>query len=240
MKAEYRHQLQTNALADRMGRLVQGMKSGPPASRAALWVLGGLAIGVIVLWYVVSGLSANRSQVWVDFDSASVTDSVPRALASLQQIAAQNPGTIPARTAEFQRARILLGDGLRSLYTASRSRAIQNLEESRRLYEDLMQYSGNEPLLVQEALLGLARAEESLVGVPKEGETDESRGSLEQALRWYRQLADTYPDSYLGQQAAKHVEDLQDQEQVQKFYTDLNRFESGPKTLPKFGDDSKK
>src|SRR5262245_50618170 len=45
MKAEHRKELQTNALADRMGRLLQSFKSRPRRTSLLIWLL---VIGVIV------------------------------------------------------------------------------------------------------------------------------------------------------------------------------------------------
>jgi hypothetical protein len=225
MKAEYRHQLQTNALADHVGRLVQGIKSGPKSTQTAGWIFAVLAVGTAIGWYVLGSVAGNQSEVWTQLGRAQTPQS-------FQQIADQHPGTLPARTAQFARARLLLQRGLVTLYGSNRTRAIDDLQEVRRLYVSLLPASSDEPLLKQEALLGMARAEEALVGVPKEGETDQLRGSLDQAIRWYRQLADSYPESYAGKLAAQHLEDLQNEEVVQKFYVDLNHFEASPKTPP--------
>jgi len=48
MKAEHRKELETNALAERMGRVVQGMKQAPQ-KRTMLWmVLVAVAVVVVV------------------------------------------------------------------------------------------------------------------------------------------------------------------------------------------------
>src|SRR5438132_9452135 len=71
MKAEHRKELQTNFLADRMGRLMQGMKAGPQTSGSVvIWVLAALTIGTIVAWYV-AGMNSNRSPLWVRFEKDS-------------------------------------------------------------------------------------------------------------------------------------------------------------------------
>ena len=55
MKAEHRRELNTNALADRMGRLVQGMKQPSQGGSVVLWVIGAVAIFCLGGWYVFSG-----------------------------------------------------------------------------------------------------------------------------------------------------------------------------------------
>jgi hypothetical protein len=218
MKAEHRHQLQTNALADRMGRLVQGMKTGPKGNAAVVWVLAILAIGTFGLWYWASGSAAGGSPVWVRLDGAHDAES-------LESIARNNPGTIAGRTAQFQQARLLLQRGLRGITSADRSRAAGYLADARSLFRELASACRDEPVLLQEALLATAQAEEALVGVLKTDDDDQNRGDLKKALELYRQLAENYPDSYFGKQAARRVEELSDPEKVEKFYADLNKFD---------------
>ena len=67
--------------------------------------------------------------------------------------------------------------------------------------------------------MGAAKAEEVLAAVPKADDPTKPRGSLEDALKSYQDLADKYPASYLGKQAAKRVRELSDHEsQVRGFY----------------------
>jgi hypothetical protein len=74
--------------------------------------------------------------------------------------------------------------------------------------------------------MGAAKAEEALVGVPKKDEADASLGDLDKALTWYDRLAKAYPDSFLGQEAAKHAQELRDPQhrnEVAQFYAEINK-----------------
>ena len=54
----------TNLLADRMGRFLQGVKSGP-RSQTLGWVFAILAVGLFVVWQVVqSATLSQRSSLW--------------------------------------------------------------------------------------------------------------------------------------------------------------------------------
>lgn len=237
MKAEHRKELQTNVLADRMGRLVQGMRSTKGTSSLVAWVLAILAVGTFIAWYLASGSGAATSQAWV-----SVYDNVSPI--TLAQTESSNPGTLPARTAQFQQARILLQKGLENLCSANRASAVNDLEKVRGLYATLKPQCGDDTVLIQETLLGQARAEEALVGIPKNEEEgrDQYRGSLDRALEFYqaylqslrkdfpklddadadhskyKEVKDVYED------VKKHADHLtKDHAKVEEFYKNLNQ-----------------
>ena len=52
MKAEHRKELQTNALADHLGRFIQNLKSKPSA--ATVYVAGGVVLVVVIILGVLS------------------------------------------------------------------------------------------------------------------------------------------------------------------------------------------
>ena len=74
-------------------------------------------------------------------------------------------------------------------------KAGDRLQEVRSQYADLAKEVTDEPVLVQEALMGGAKADEVLASVPKAENDNEMRGSLEQALAAYQDLAKRYPDT---------------------------------------------
>jgi hypothetical protein len=217
MKAQHRRELQTNVLADRVGRLVQGIRQNPKSSATVVWIIIGLIIGTGVIWYFLGSGSGSSSQ-WLQLESASDP-------AKLEQIIKENPGTIAARTARFQKSRMELQEGLRTLFSADRARAINNLIDARRNFLELAVQCANEPILVQEALTGAAKAEESLIGVTRSDNNGQPLGTLDRATELYGQVAKSYPDSYLGKAAANHVADLEkSRTDVEKFYAELNKF----------------
>jgi len=201
MKAEHRKELQTNVLADNVGRLLQNIKSG---SNTSLIVFAGVAlviVGLIVTWRVVATTSANeRSALWVRLDEATNAEE-------LQKLAQDKPGSIPGRIARFEQARILLRQGEQQLLSPDRSKALKDIQEAQGLYDKLAQESGDTPVLHQEALLGAARAREC-------------QGDLAGARRYYDNLAQLYPNSTLGKKAAAWTAT---QEQRQDFYTRLDQ-----------------
>src|SRR5437868_2901740 len=62
-----------------------------------------------------------------------------------------------------------------------RIKAADTLADVRSRYAELAKEGGDEPELVQEALMGVANAEEVLAGIPKADNPKEPRGSLDEA-----------------------------------------------------------
>ncbi len=232
MKAEHRHQLQTNALADRMGRLLKGVREAPKSTSTLIWVFVLLALGTFAVWqYAARATVSERSDLWTRVDEATHDPAGP---VKLQAIETLNPGTLPARSARFLRARWNLQHGLEFLAVDDHGRALPLLSEARTLYAELVPHIVDNPLLAQEALLGRATAEESLAAIVEPADatgastTDGSElaGSLDKALEYYLELAKKYPDSDSGEKAKKRAKELQDttsRSQIEQFYAEANK-----------------
>jgi hypothetical protein len=223
MKAEHRRELNTNALADHMGRLVQGMKQPTEAGSLVLWVIGAVALLSIGGWYVFSG-PASWAGYWMQFDDAPNAER-------LSEVASASQGTMPARAARFQKARVELREGLRSICSAEqRPKAIDELEDARQGFVELAAECKDSPLLQQEALLGAAQAEESLIGVPTKDDPAKSRGSLPRAVDLYRQIVKAYPEGYFVDVANQRIGELESNPSaVESFYAELNKLAAAKK-----------
>lgn len=185
MKAAHRKELETNALADALGRFIQSVKSGPQTLLAKLLWLGiaALVVGVIV-WRLFGRVNpAEESARWVQL-SAALADPNDAPM-RFKQISSEYPDTMQARMAQFQEARLTLRRGQESLAADAerRAKAIENLRHARQLYEQLIKQSKAFPVLYQEALLGAAKAEECLAGV----DSSESSATFERAVELYQQ-----------------------------------------------------
>jgi hypothetical protein len=221
MKAEHRKELQTNVLADHLGRMMTSLKSGSRSTALIFWISAAVLIALVVVIVVMKNRSErSRSALWTQLDVATSTGN----LSDLEQVAEKNPGTVQARTAQFQRARLLLEQGLNLLGSEQRrEEAIKNIDEARSLYASLVDQCRDAPLLQQEALMGQAKAEESLIGIPGE-DSSPSGGTVERALELYQQLARDYPGSFQGKAAARRAEELsKNGEAIRRFYTELNQ-----------------
>jgi hypothetical protein len=214
-----------------MEQFVQGMKSTQRPTSVVLWVIITLGVATFVLWTVVGRISAReRSREWTVLDRDGNANKVIY-LKDLEDLAHDHPGTEAGRIARLQRARILLQDGMDRLCT-SRYRVIakDDLEQARKLYQDLAGRLNDNLVLKRQALLGAARAEEALIAA---SDSDDAPEQLKQALDAYdRYLKAADPESPIAQKVAEHVKQLEkDPHQVANFYNKLNRLadEDAPK-----------
>jgi hypothetical protein len=238
MKAEHRHQLHTNALADRMGRLLKEMRSAPTSTSRLVWVFALLVVVTFLVWwlYAYGAVVRDRSALWTNVAAATHAPSAGPAEDVLQRIARDNPTTIPGRTAGFELARSQLQQGLQLLASDNRKEALALLKAARERYRELAPGCIDVPLLAQEALMGKATAEESLAGMVEPPSTEETgeksaqpkeenyAGSLDKALEYYRDLAIKFPDSILGKKAEKRANELEQQRSlIDQFYAEANK-----------------
>ncbi|MGE3806104.1 MAG: tol-pal system YbgF family protein [Gemmataceae bacterium] len=234
MKGEHRKELQTNILADRMGRFMHDMRSQPQSRSAAIIVLIGLAIVTYLAWQVTMART-DRTNQWTRLDEDLVGQIAMNSpenetgvlVREFDRVSNEAPYTLAGRTARFQRARLLLSTGMTRLYAASpgeTSAPAKDLEKARDLFRELVNQTRDEPILTQEAMMGAAQAEEALVGVPNPEDVEKAIGNLDHALADYRALATSYPTSHLGQQAAARVKKIEEnRKQMDEFYATMRK-----------------
>ena len=241
MKAEHRKELHTNVLADRMGKLVETIKSPNSTTSVVMWVIGGLAVVTLIAWFWFSRPSETSAKLWaeLDADSFNKTDDYfsdgneHQVLHDLGKVSQGHARTVPGRTARFQEARYLLPLGLKNLASPFRSEAYRQLREARDKFEKLAGESGDNHVLMQEAFLGAGKAEEALLAAPDDNDSAKTVGSVEKAKEFFRKARDLKPDSFLGKEAARHYDRLdKNSKEVVEFYTDLNKRSATP-PLPK-------
>jgi hypothetical protein len=233
MKAEHRKQLETNELAKRVSSTVESAKLHPQRIGVIVAVIVLLVAGGIGWYYYSSAKTANLSHLWTRLNaSADIKD--------LEEIANDGRGTVPGRVARFQLARRLLTqlglDQLTAGTAEQRTAAAANIEKARSEYEGLYkEVSGtNEIMLAREALLGQAKAEEALAGVPKADNPSQARGSTEKALSLYREVVQKYPDSFQAKEAEKRVKEFEaNRGKIDQFYNQLREALAAKNEPPK-------
>jgi len=243
MKAEQRKALQTNTLANTLGTLNQKFKEG--VSRNTLIVVGAIVVVVLLVWtwrHFAARSQSLNAQLWLRWDrlgdpegmeqvtkELAKNDQLPVSsserkelvdLTRLEDFTKKNPGTLQARMANFQRARLALYDGLRDLGMLSdRDRALKSLETAADTYQKLINESSDVPLLYQEALLNCGKAYESL-------------GKINDAMGFYKRLQDQYPKSEYGKTAKNELDRLNDNKKdVEDLAKDLIDKPTPPKSL---------
>ncbi len=183
MKAEHRKELHTNVLADRLGKFYEGLKTGPQSTSNAVWVVVGLLVLVAAAWWY---FHRSAPLPWTELQNASEQ--------KLADLAKDHRGTPLARAARFQEARQFLESGQRLLPELP-DEGLKELGEASSRYEQLAQECSDDPILREEALWGVAVAEEN-------------RGKLDRAQEFYEKLRDAAPKSPWGQKAKERAEEL--------------------------------
>jgi hypothetical protein len=219
MKAQQRKELHTNALADWLGRfaqMVRQTRQGPNTS---------LLVGAVVVVAIAAGVVG---WMWYNRHSKLQTSAENRELEQAQsredykKIADAHANTPAGRVARLQMARLSLREGLDQLYASNaddRTKARENLEDAKKYYASLVRDCQDAPVLVQECLMGQAKAQESL-------------GDLDGALATYRTLTTQHKDSFLAREAderVKFLENADNRAKMEEFYKKLNELaESKP------------
>jgi tetratricopeptide (TPR) repeat protein len=183
MKADHRHELQTNELAAWLENAVDKTK---PYARAIVGVCVAIAIIVLVYWYVGAlqrrNTTAAAEQLISAIQFGTTTD--------LQALADQHRGTQPAALAQLLLAERLLDQGTDELYN-DKPAGRENLLKASDAFQSAEQ-TVRDPMLRTWALYGVGRAHEAM------GDLDRARGDYERMLK-------EYPDSSLTEPARAHL-----------------------------------
>jgi hypothetical protein len=212
MKAEHRKELQTNTLADNLGRLLQGSRS---MSRRTVLIIVAIAVVVVGFWFwrvIQANNEATRAALYLDLDLGNVQE--------LREISREGAGTEPSKAMRFQVAWYFLWKrGIEQLASNS-FQARQNLEAVQDEYRSLAEQVENDKVLAAEAHYAIALIEESLAATEAEAPTRAER--LKNAVELYRKVEQDYQDTAHGKQAAARSSYLEkNRAEVLAFYDQM-------------------
>lgn len=223
MKAEERHKLQTNALADRLGRFIQRVKQGPSRGTVTTVFLVLILAGLVFFFFWTRTRSrAAQADAWVDLYTAT-----PGLLGKLTEKETQ---TAPGRAARFQFAFLHLYQiGARRI-TQDPAGALDGIKQAQKRYRELADEVKDDPIWGPEALYGIAVAEECLA-------VEDTTKRLDTAMRLYQEVADRYPTSALGKASAKRAAELSGKGpqsrriEIEAVYGDLDRLTAAQREI---------
>lgn len=197
MKNQRRHELQTNALADRLGGVTLWIEEN---YKPVLGVVVALAVIVGVYVYLTNSSSAKVQTSWNAY-FAAVSEQNPDAM---RKVAEDYPSQLAGTWARLWLGDQLLQQGVDQLFQ-DRAQANDELRKAIAEYEAVLAHRV-EPMVAQRANLGLARSYESL-------------DQLDEARKVYRDLVDVnkWPDALFAEQAQARLDDL-DRPQTKEFY----------------------
>ena len=177
MKAEHRKELETNTLADKMGHVMQRVKTGR-RSTFFLYVAAGavLVIGGWFAWVTYVGGKEDASGRWLRLDDAG--------LANLSSLAKNDPDTAPGKAARLQTAWLAYWElGVKRL-GADPANALQSLEFASEEYKKLTKICADDPIFEPQAMLGFAVVEET--------KSIQDHAFLDKAVDAYKAVVEKY------------------------------------------------
>jgi hypothetical protein len=196
MKAEHRKELETNTLADRMGVVMQRVKSGQRRT-AFIYVVIALAVvvGLFVLyrWWTRSRLE--NSDQWVRIYDGS---HMP-----LRDLALNHPDTPQGKVARFQIAWMTYEQGIKVLGVDPKD-AILSFTHVKIEYDKLASDCKGDEIFEPQALLGRAVAAETLA--------IQTTKNLEEAQTFYQEVVEKYGKSAQGAFAQARLDQLKDRQ----------------------------
>ncbi len=227
MKAEHRKELQTNLLADRMGRMVQRARTRP-SRRTVLWLMLAIVAVIIFVGFRIyqNNQRATVSTNWMLLGEEYITSANAKGMITQNPWVVEYRDTNPGLAARYQFAWVRLWDqGLKHLI-GNPQRALVNLKESEKEFLNLSEDCKDDPILAPEAAYALAVIEES--------KTVEDRANLDKAILRYKSLASRFKDSAAGKAAAQRADYLEkNRGPVEEFYMFMHQqVPVGPGMLP--------
>lgn len=224
MKAEHRKELETNVLADRMGRFVEGMKQRPQRRIVWLAVITFLVLLVVFVAYrLYIGSQQQAMTSWLMLESGSpqeivqlanlVEETQPDGSKKLKPAETTDPSK-SSKAARFQLARFFLWDrGIQVMGFNSRD-ALKNVRSAETLYNSLLKDCEGELEFEAEARYGLAVIDETLAL--------QNQDRLATAEKQFEEIAEKYKNSSFAPLAEKRARQLRDNRtDIARIYRDL-------------------
>jgi hypothetical protein len=191
MKTQRRHELQTNVLADYLGKQIQEIR--PHARTITIAILAVLVVALGYMYF--SGQRQAKAGVaWSDYFKAVGN----RDANSLEEVSKLHAGTAAALWAHQAVGDLKLAEGAGRMYT-DRKESARVLREAEEHYRAIEKATSAPPLLTERAYFGLAQVYE----------TD---NDLAKAKNYYEKVARAGRDSALAKAAKRRGEQLSDKD----------------------------
>ena len=210
MKSQRRHELQTNELADFLGKYVKA--AAPYQNLIIFGCLAVVALAVAGVYFMNQNRAAAAAG-WTDYFGAVASSDAE----SLEEIAQIHGDTDASHWSRLTAGDINLATGA-SMRMTDKNEAERKLKDAAKNYEAVLEMAEPGSMLLQRARFGLAQVRESLCDV-------------KEAQELYQQIAAANPDTELGKVAASRREAL-GRKSVKSWYSWFDKQEPVPPAPP--------
>jgi hypothetical protein len=194
MKAEQRKELETNTLADKMGQVVQRVKTGQRRTFLT-YVIVTVAL-IVAAWLGYRWYNSDRSERSLQW--LKLYDGSGNHIDELTQ----EKDSYAGKAARLQVAWFAYWDFGTKMMASNKDGAMQQLKKSADLYGTLAEDCKDDKVFEPQALLGRAVAQES--------RAVQDRDHLKKAKDYYEELVKKYEKSAEAEFARKRLEILKD------------------------------
>jgi hypothetical protein len=223
MKAEQRKELETNALADRMGHMMTRVKAQPRRT-AMYWVIGiaVLFIALFLLFRLYITSRENNSLYWKLLENGN--------RGSIDGLVKEFPLTTQGKAARFEQAWIFYWEAGIKRLGIEREKALDAMDFSAKLYRDLAKDCEDDPIWESEALFALAVIEETHAVQDIE--------ALDKAKLKYEAVVAKHKETARGKLAQEWLDDYGDSTKklaLKAFYQEMHTTLNIPDFMPRKG-----
>lgn len=194
MEAEVNKELEQNDLARNAQELINKAKTGQLINPRILGLILACLCILGLFFFLTKTRRDAASAQWQQFKSIQAKKDYEE-FASAQV----NTSTMAGKLAKLQLARTKLTvEGTKNLSVAfgdTRLKAIDSIVSAKSDLEGLVKEFSSDATLKSQCLELLAKAELALVGIPTKPGDNDSRGSVENAVNYYKSIATTLGDS---------------------------------------------
>jgi hypothetical protein len=211
MKTTRRHELQTNELADSLAHWIEAVK---PYSRAAVALVVAIVVAIAAWSYLSAQSTRKAAEGWNELYTALDSSTTQE---DLNTVATRYSDTSVGPWARVTLADVLANEGTMEVMS-NKSAAREKLQRAAEEYQAVL-LEVKDPMLLQRATFGLARAHEAQ-GTPE---------ALGNARTEYLSIGEKWPDSPYKKDAEERAAAL-DTTATKEFYDWLARYEP-PRTM---------
>ena len=181
MKAEHRKELQTNSLADMLGRTVRNVRGGTGLSWTKVIIAGVIIFGLFATWWFFNNRARENQELWMRVEAN--TDS------KLKDVAQEYKDTKQGKAARLTLAHAYLWEGIRMLGEPGKTNiGFSLIAHSNQRYLELEEECKEDPECLAEAKYGIAVGREALAA-KNDKDFGDAAAQLDIAKRYYEDLA---------------------------------------------------